>query len=85
MDERFDVREIELYNVIGVHKTDIGEIFREIWNLECRNILFIKRDKQSKSKYILVDTRFGIVGISSFIRREIFRSAEGENISIYIY
>ena len=85
MDERFDVREIELYNVIGVHKTDIGEIFREIWNLECRNILFIKRDKQSKNKYILVDTRFGIVGISSFIGREIFRSAEGENISIYIY
>ena len=64
MDERFDVREIELYNVIGVHKTDIGEIFREIWNLECRNILFIKRDKQSKNKYILVDIRFGIVGIS---------------------
>lgn len=60
MEQKFDVREIEFYNVIGDTTNRLDEItgktFREILYAGCHNILSIRCDRESRYKYTLVDT-----------------------------
>lgn len=88
MKKRFDVREIEFYNVIGAatYKLDeiTGKTFREILGAGVRNVLSVRCDSQLKYKYILTDTvdDLALEVMQYRIRTEIAHDFEINKLSI---